>query len=65
MQEKKFTSLDDLARRSATDRIATALKGLRFGSVEIIVHDGRIVQIERKERWRMDLDNLSADGQEN
>ncbi len=31
-----------------------ALRGLRFGSVEIVVHDGRIVQIERRERLRLD-----------
>jgi hypothetical protein len=31
-----------------------ALRGLRFGSVEIVVHDGRVVQIERRERVRFD-----------
>ncbi|MBX3332427.1 MAG: YezD family protein [Nitrospira sp.] len=31
-----------------------ALKGIRFGSVEIIVHDSRVVQIERKEKTRFD-----------
>ena len=31
-----------------------ALRGLRFGSVEIVVHDGRVVQIERRERVRLD-----------
>lgn len=35
-------------------RNATALRGLRYGSVEIVIHDGRIVQIERREKWRMD-----------
>jgi hypothetical protein len=34
--------------------IRLALKGIRFGSVEIIVHDCRVVQIERKEKMRMD-----------
>ncbi|MCE9624974.1 MAG: YezD family protein, partial [Deltaproteobacteria bacterium] len=29
-----------------------ALQDLSFGSVEIVVHDGRVVQIERKERVR-------------
>jgi hypothetical protein len=32
--------------------IATALKGLRYGSVEIVVHDAKVVQIERKEKFR-------------
>ncbi|WP_120994947.1 sulfur starvation response protein OscA [Stutzerimonas urumqiensis] len=33
--------------------IQTALKGLGFGSVEITVHNGQVVQIERKERIRL------------
>ena len=33
--------------------IKQALEGLRFGSVEITVHDSRIVQVERKERVRL------------
>jgi hypothetical protein len=34
--------------------ILLALKGIRFGSVEIIVHDSKVVQIERKEKTRFD-----------
>ena len=34
--------------------ILLALKGIRFGSVEIIVHDSKVVQIERKEKLRID-----------
>lgn len=34
--------------------IRLALKGIRFGSIEIIVHDSKIVQIERKEKTRFD-----------
>jgi hypothetical protein len=36
--------------------ILLALKGIRFGSVEIIVHDSKVVQIERKEKTRFDSD---------
>jgi len=32
--------------------IASILKGIRFGSIEIVVHDGRIVQIEKHEKFR-------------
>ena len=32
--------------------IREALKGIRFGSVEVIIHDSRVVQIERKEKLR-------------
>lgn len=33
--------------------ITRALQGLRFGAVEITVHNGQIVQIERKEKIRL------------
>ncbi len=33
--------------------IQSALQGLRFGSVEITVHNGQVVQIERKEKFRL------------
>ena len=32
--------------------VLEALKGLRFGSVEIFVQDGRLVQIDRREKIR-------------
>ena len=33
--------------------IQNALQGLRFGSVEITVHNAQVVQIERKEKFRL------------
>ena len=41
------------------ERIAQAIEGLRFGSVEIVIQDGRVVQIERKEKFRL---NTRTDG---
>ncbi|ESS68703.1 hypothetical protein MGMO_144c00140 [Methyloglobulus morosus KoM1] len=35
-------------------QILQAVKGIRFGSVEIIIHDGKVVQIERKEKLRFE-----------
>lgn len=32
--------------------VLDALKGLRFGSVEVFVQDGKLVQIDRKEKIR-------------
>jgi hypothetical protein len=40
---------DDILRR-----IAIAISGLRFGSVEVVIQDSRVVQIERKEKFRLD-----------
>lgn len=33
--------------------IQSALSNLRFGAVEITVHNGQVVQIERKEKFRL------------
>lgn len=33
--------------------IQAALQGLKFGSVEITMHNGQVVQIERKEKFRL------------
>ncbi|HEY1075435.1 MAG TPA: YezD family protein [Fontimonas sp.] len=35
------------------EHIVQALNGLAFGTVEITVHHGRIVQIERREKLRI------------
>jgi hypothetical protein len=36
------------------ERIADALRGVRFGSIEVVIQDSRVVQIERKEKFRLD-----------
>ncbi|MHA6491950.1 sulfur starvation response protein OscA [Pseudomonas borbori] len=41
--------------------IQTALHGLKFGAVEITVHNGQIVQIERKEKFRLQTQSNKAD----
>jgi hypothetical protein len=40
-------------RESDLDRVVEALRGLRYGEVKAIVHDGVIVQIERMEKTRL------------
>lgn len=34
--------------------ILQSLQSLRFGSLEIVVHDGRVVQVEKSEKLRFD-----------
>ena len=34
--------------------VVEAIRSLRYGSVEIVVHDGRVVQIETREKVRFD-----------
>lgn len=45
---------------SAEQRMAAAIldsvRQIRFGSVEIVIHDGRIVAIEKREKVRLDKD---------
>ncbi len=37
----------------AVERIREALRGLRFGAVTAIVHEGVVVQVERTEKLRL------------
>jgi hypothetical protein len=41
--------------------VAQAVSGLRFGSVEVLVHDGRVVQIETREKVRFTEDRRPDD----
>lgn len=43
--------------------IIRALAKLRYGSVEIVVHDGRIVQVERREKVRVITDGAPAESE--
>jgi hypothetical protein len=41
------------SRGGALDRIASALRGLEFGTVTAVVQNGVIVQVERTEKVRL------------
>ena len=43
--------------------LANALSGLRYGAIEITVHDGRVVQIERREKLRAEAPRDAGAGQ--
>ena len=51
--------LDESDHHLATT-ILRAIREIRYGSIEIIIHDSRIVQIERKEKIRMDRDSAHS-----
>lgn len=40
--------------RDALDRIQTALRGLRYGTVTAVVQDGVVVQVDRTEKIRIE-----------
>ncbi len=52
LEEKKLDA--EQYESTIASQIASALKGLRFGSVEIVIHESKVVQIERKEKLRFD-----------
>jgi hypothetical protein len=45
----------DETLEKAIGEILHSIKNVRFGSVEITIHDSRVVQIERKEKVRFAL----------
>ena len=47
------TSAEDGYAGQALERIRDALRGLRFGTVSVIVQDGVVVQVERTEKLRL------------
>lgn len=56
---KEATGLDSPA---LVQQVLHALRGLRYGSIELVVHDGRVVQIERKEKLRFERPDRGHSG---
>ena len=44
---------DAMSAEEAIDQIRESLRGLKFGSVNIIVQDGVVIQIDRTEKKRL------------
>jgi hypothetical protein len=49
-----MTEIETEVGSEAIRAVRVALRGLRFGSVEIVVHDGCVVQVERREKVRIE-----------
>ena len=56
----RINGLVDETDPHLANTILRAIREIRYGSVEIIIHDSRIVQIERKEKIRMDRDSAHS-----
>ena len=39
-----------------TRELALALRSIRYGTIELVIHDGRVVQLERREKVRFELE---------
>ena len=44
---------DSLDLPDLADAVTRAARGLRYGSIEVVVHDARVVQIIRTEKRRI------------
>lgn len=44
---------EDLDPTELTEAVTAAARGLRYGSIEVVVHDARVVQIIRTEKRRI------------
>jgi hypothetical protein len=40
--------------------VRAQVRSLRYGVVQLVIHDGRVTQIERTEKTRLDSDNTRA-----
>jgi hypothetical protein len=36
--------------------LALALRSIRYGTIELVIHDGRVVQLEKREKVRLQSD---------
>ncbi len=48
-----LSNIADEAREAEIQQIRDALRGLRYGSVTVIVQDGVVIQIDRTEKRRL------------
>ena len=51
------SGLESQTDAQVLERIIRAIREIDYGSVEIVIHNSRIVQIERKEKFRFDTES--------
>lgn len=52
-----MTKKDSEDYKKIIDQVGKLIQGMRFGSVEIVIHDGKVVQIERREKVRFNKED--------
>jgi len=50
---KVFAADHEAAHGEAESLILQAVRGIRYGSVEVVIHNGKVVQVERREKLRL------------
>jgi hypothetical protein len=56
-KQSKAATQNDGTTEEALDQIRESLRGLKFGSVNIIVQDGVVIQIDRTEKKRLRINH--------
>ncbi len=51
-QTKATPSSEGSENKTVFELLEKSLRDLKFGSIEIVVHDSKVVQIEKKEKTR-------------
>ncbi len=51
------TKSGEEANQKVLQEVLRAIQSVRFGAVEIVIHDSKVVQIERREKVRFDNDS--------
>lgn len=51
---------ENKTNNSVVQELVSAISSLRFGSIEITVHEGRVTQIEKREKVRFTDSNNSC-----
>jgi hypothetical protein len=59
---KKGAVQNIAANEKLLQKVNESLKGIKFGHVLIMVHNGKIVQIDRTEKNRCELNVVESDG---
>lgn len=52
MKNIEYFKQNTSGQREVIAQILTMLAEIKFGSIEVIIHDGKVTQIERKEKIR-------------
>lgn len=47
------TGKKQISERSYSDMIEKLLSGMKYGNITLIVQDGKIIQIEKTEKYRL------------
>ena len=55
MEARKMAAINDLSKAAEwVELVKQSVRGLQFGVVQIVVHNAKVVQIEKTEKLRLE-----------